>query len=421
MPENKKPENMLSVLAIARDIENGKLTPEAALALGASNITRFEPEIQALTHFDAATLNTAGNGPLTGIAIGIKDIFDTYDMPTGYGSPIYDAHQPKTDAALVSMLRCSGATIAAKTVTTEFAFFTPGPTHNPHNLAHSPGGSSSGSVAGIAAGYFPAALGTQTGGSVIRPASYCGVAGYKPSFNLFPVTGSKCFSWSLDTVGFFASSVADTAFVAASCSGFDLRVDLVAPTTPRIGIYRSHVFDQASTDMQAALEHTIRLAEKAGATITEIAPVDALNHAYDAHPVIQNHEAALACAGELLHHADLMSNMLRSTLEQGQKISVEYYNEAQKLAADARQATHALFENVDVLLTPSAPDIAPFSIETTGEPVFNKLWTLIGLPCVNVPGLVSQQSMPLGMQIIAPYGQDRKALMAAQWLENLLH
>jgi Asp-tRNA(Asn)/Glu-tRNA(Gln) amidotransferase A subunit family amidase len=384
------------------------------------SIARLEPEIQALTHFEPATLGEIGDGPLSGIAVGIKDIFDTSDMPTTYGSPIYGNHQPKTDAALVSMLRRSGATIAAKTVTTEFAFFHPGPTRNPHNFAYSPGGSSSGSVAGVAAGYFPAAIGTQTGGSVIRPAAYCGVAGYKPSFGLFPVTGSKCFSWSLDTVGFFAATVADAAFIATSCSGFDMRVDAKKPSPPRIGVYRSHVFDQASAGMQDAFETSIRLAERAGARVTEITPLKALNKAYNAHPIIQNHEAALACAGELQNHVDMMSEKLCCTLEAGQQISIEDYNEAQRVAKEARQATHALFTDIDILLTPSAPDIAPFGIETTGEPTFNKVWTLLGLPCVSVPGLVDQHNMPLGMQIIAPYGQDRKACMTAHWLEQVL-
>lgn len=411
---------MLSALAIARDISVGKLDPRDAIRLGLENIDRNEVEIRALCHFDADRLGKPGEGPLSGIAIGVKDIFDTFDMPTGYGSPIYSDHQPKTDAALVTMLRRAGATIMAKTVTTEFAYFAPGPTRNPHNLDHSPGGSSSGSAAGIAAGYFPAAIGSQTGGSIIRPASYCGIAGYKPSFKLFPALGAKCFSWSLDTAGFFAATVADVAYVAAACSGRELRIDQLDLPAPRIGIYKSQVFEAASRQMQQALDDAVELARLAGAEIREFVPDNALNAAYDAHSTIQNYEAAIACADEYLRFGEMMSDKLRSTLEQGQQISPDQYDDARRIANHARKSLHPIFDQVDILLTPSATDIAPFGLASTGEPVFNKLWTLVGTPCINVPGFTDDAAMPLGIQVVAGFGRDKKALMAAGWLENLI-
>ena len=359
-------------------------------------------------------------GPLAGIAVGVKDIFDTHDMPTEFGSPIYAGNRPASDAAMVAMMRAKGAIVAGKTVTTEFAFRDPAGTRNPRNLAHSPGGSSSGSAAAVAAGMVPAAVGTQTGGSVIRPAAYCGVAGYKPSFRLVPMVGVKPFSWSLDTAGFFAASVADAAEFAARLTGRPLAVEAVDPCALRIGLCRTSVWKKASADMRAAVELAAGRAAKAGATVVEIDEPEALAAAREAHLALQNFEAAMALAFEYEHHGKRLSKALRKALKQGLETTPEAYDETRRIARRARRETGALFETVDVLLTPSATGAAPKGLSSTGSPLFNKLWTLTGNPCVNMPGVTDAAGLPLGVQVLARFGRDRTALSAASWLEALL-
>jgi len=411
---------MISAKHIANEISSGRLDPVKALAISAHKIAERENDLKVFAHFPTSSAQPETSGSLKGIAIGIKDIFDTRDMPTCCNSQIYVDHQPASNAPLVAMLRNAGATIAGKTVTTEFAWYEPGPTRNPHNTDHTPGGSSSGSAAGVAAGFFPAAIGSQTGGSVIRPASFCGVSGYKPSFRLFPTIGLKCFSWSLDTAGFFAASAADNAFVAQACSGRDLEVDELDTTAPTIGLYISAIDNQCSQDMKSALEDTIIKAEKAGAKVVTITAPDQLEKAHKAHAVVTGYEANLALADERFHNCELLSDRLREFLIEMSKITPQTYDDARRTANQSRKASHSLFDHCDVLLTPSAPGAAPLGLQYTGDPVFNRVWTLLGMPTVNVAGLSDAKKMPLGLQIIAPFGKDKRALQAAHWLEKLL-
>ncbi len=408
----------LSAISIAEDVRENRKTADAALEECQETIEPNEADLQAFTFRNPDW--RAGDGPLSGIAVGVKDVFDTRDMPTAYGSAIYEGHQPVADSALVSMLKNAGATIAGKTVTTEFAWFQPGPTRNPHNPDHTPGGSSSGSAAGVAAGFFPAAIGTQTGGSIIRPAAFCGVSGYKPSFRLFPTIGLKHFSWSLDTIGFFAASAADNAFVAAACSGRDLRVDYDTRTAPTIGVYRSTIDHLMSDEMRSALQTAASLAQRMGAKLVEIAGPDPVEAARDAHAPLQDFEARLALADELAHTPEKLSEKLRTHLEDAAGITPQHYDNARRTANHARKASHGLFDDCDVLLMPSAPGAAPETLALTGDSVFNRLWTLLGLPCVNVAGLTSESGLPLGVQIIAPFGKDQRALQASHWLEQAL-
>src|SRR5579864_9239293 len=267
---------MLSALDLARRIEAGELTPRAVVEICAEAIAAYEPQIGAFAVLDLdAARRTAEDSrlaatPLRGLPVGVKDIFDTADLPTQYGSRIYAGHRPRADAAVVAMVRRAGGLVLGKTVTTEFASLVPAGTRNPRNLAHTPGGSSSGSAAAVAAAMLPIALGSQTGGSVIRPAAFCGIAGFKPSYQLIPTIGMKAFSWHLDTVGLFAAGVADVAFAAAAITERDLRVDRSAPATPRIALVRTQRWAQASEPMQAALEAAARAAGRAGAAVTEL-------------------------------------------------------------------------------------------------------------------------------------------------------
>lgn len=414
MPDNQP----LSALAIATEIEAGRLTPQAIFERSQAIIDAREEDLQVFTHHNDDL--APGEGPLRGIGVGIKDVFDTRDMPTAYGSPIYAGHRPVADAALVSMLKSAGASLAGKTVTTEFAWFHPGATRNPHNRDHTPGGSSSGSAAGVAAGYFPAAIGTQTGGSMIRPAAFCGISGYKPSFRLFPTVGLKHFSWSLDTIGFFAASAADNAFVASVCSGRDLMIDGRSSDAPSIGLYRSTIDSLIEKPMREALETATSRASAAGAALVDVAGPDLVEKARDAHAPLQDFEARLALADERLHAPEQLSPKLRDHLEAAASITPQQYDDARRTANHARKACHGLFDHCDVLLLPSAPGAAPETLASTGDSSFCRLWTLMGLPCVNVPGLKDANGLPLGLQVIAPFGQDKRCLQAAHWLERAL-
>ena len=289
---------MLKALDLARRVEAGELTPSKIIELAAENIAKRESEVGAFATLALEYARKAAQDvmlakkPLRGLPFGLKDIYDTADMPTEYGSTIYKGHRPAADAALVSMITRQGGVTIGKTVTTEFAHLDPGKTRNPHNPAHTPGGSSSGSAAGVAAGFFAASTGSQTGGSVIRPASFCGVAGFKPSYRLLPTIGMKCVSWHLDTAGFFAAGVADVAFVTALASQRDLRVDGRTPSKPRIAILRDPPWPAASDDMNKAVETAARAVEMAGAKLSDIRLPKILGDAYELYRVVQSYEAA---------------------------------------------------------------------------------------------------------------------------------
>ncbi|TCD14344.1 amidase [Oricola cellulosilytica] len=409
---------MLSVCQILEDIQAGRKTAAEAISQSRALIDARDGDIGAFLELADADA-TPGDGPLAGIAVGVKDIFDTYDMATRYGSPVFDGHRPPVDAAIVAMLRAAGASVIGKTVTTEFAFMHPAGTVNPRNRAHTPGGSSSGSAAAVAAGMVPAAIGSQTGGSVIRPAAYCGVTGYKPSFRLFPTVGMKTFSWSMDTVGLFAAKVVDAGRVASLLSGRDLEADPLREA-PRIGLYRTSIWDQASPAMQNAIDSVAQSAADAGAHIVEIEEPDALSRGRDIHTIVQNFEAAMALGDEHRRHAAKLSDVLREALDDGYSTRPQSYDNGRRIARQARKAATALFNDIDVLLTPSAPDAAPVGLTSTGSSIFNRLWTLTGNPCVNVAGRVDPAGMPLGIQIVGRFGRDKLALQAARWLEETL-
>lgn len=415
---------MQSINTIRAGIEAGEQTARASIGACLDTIENREAEIGAfcaLTGRQAALDHAqTATGPLAGIGIAVKDIFDSHDLPTAYGSPIYDGYRPRADAAISAMARRAGATVLGKTVTTEFAYLHPAGTRNPHNGQHTPGGSSSGSAAAVAAGMIPAAIGTQTGGSVIRPAAFCGIAGYKPSFRLLPTTGMKTFSWTLDTTGLFASTVSDVAILAEALTGRSLTGPPLAPRDLRVGLYRSAIWNDADPDMREAVERTAQQIADAGASVIEIAEPQLLSDARDIHSTIQDFEAGHALASDLALYGEQMSSILRETLEGGQAITPDIYDGARRVARHARKGATALFDQVDVLLSPSAPGAAPAGLGSTGISTFNKLWTLTGNPSLNVPGLKNAAALPLGMQLIARFGQDRLLLSAGSWLENVL-
>jgi Asp-tRNA(Asn)/Glu-tRNA(Gln) amidotransferase A subunit family amidase len=417
---------MLSALDLAARIEGNAITPRTVVELCAEAIARREAEVGAFTALDVEAARRAAEGshlrllPLHGLPVGIKDIFDTADFPTQYGSSIYAGHRPKADAALVALIHRAGGLVLGKTVTTEFASLQPAATRNPHDLAHTPGGSSSGSAAAVAAGMVPIATGSQTGGSLIRPAAYCGIAGFKLSFRLLPTVGMKCFSWSLDTAGLFAASVADVAFAAAAITGRDLRVDHHPPAAPSLALVRTHRWPEASQDMQAAVERAARAAEAAGARIRDLELPPIFEAAMRAQAIVQDYEAYRALAYEFDHHQDQFGPILRDQLARAAKIGSDSYDEARRTARRARQMFADLMADTDAMLTPSAPGAAPRGLGSTGDPMFNRLWTLLGPPCVNVPGIVDSSGLPLGVQIVGRFARDRVALEAALFVAQAL-
>lgn len=407
----------VSFSELISDRELGKTTPNEIHASSVNRIGEIEDKVQAFEHLPTNQTAASKGKPLSGIAVGVKDIFDTYDMPTSYGSSIYKDHQPKVDAAIVSMLRAKGASIIGKTTTTEFAFFKPTQTKNPNNLEYSPGGSSAGSAAAVAAGMVSIAIGTQTGGSMIRPASFCGVAGFKPSYRILPTVGMKYFSQNLDTVGVFGKSISDISHFLTLLTDRDLSIKDIDPRDIRVGIYNSAISEDASEEMKQAVERATELAEQAGFKIVHVTEPSELRKAYEAHVTVQNFEAAQTCASDYALFKDQMSTKLIETLEAGAKISPQEYDAARRASKIARRKTQNIFAEVDILLAPSAPSFAPIGFDSTGIATFNKLWTLLGTPSVNIAGLRAKNGMPLGIQAIGKFGSDKNLLSIAHKFE----
>ncbi len=410
---------MISLAELQRRIESGDLSADAAISQSLEAIDAQDKTIGAFV-CRAKTVRAADTGPLRGIAVGIKDIIDTSDFPTEMGSPIYKDWQPRADAPVVAMLKQAGATIIGKTTTTAFAANDPTATLNPHNHGHTPGGSSSGSAAAVGAGMIPLALGTQTGGSVIRPASFCGVAAIKPTYRLLPTVGVKCFSWTLDTVGLFAAGVRDLAHGLSAMTG---RPELLPGATmqgPRIAV----VMQEFAGDPEAAGGEALRIAtlaaERAGASVRAINLPEIVADAWRIHPTVQDFEAHQAFAWEYRANYAAMPPLLRGRLDESKGTTPAEYDEAREIADRARAALAGIFEDTDVLLTLSAPGAAPKGLASTGEPRFNRLWTLMGVPCVNIPAYVADGGLPVGVQVIARFGDDAGALAAACFVEEAL-
>ena len=417
---------MLSALDLAHRIETGELTPRAVVELCAKAIAAREKDILAFATLDLAGARRAADDPrlsvlpLRGLPVGFKDIFDTADLPTQYGSPVYANHRPAADATVVVLTRQAGGIVLGKTVTTQFASLVPAATRNPGNLAHTPGGSSAGSAAAVAAGMVPIAFGTQTAGSVIRPAAFCGVAAFKPSYRLIPMVGVKDVAWHLDTAGLFGAGIADVAFAAAAILQRELRVDGADPAAPRIAVARTHLWPKASPAMQQAVENAARIAAAAGAKVADLQLPPIVEDAYEAQFTIQDYENVRALAFEYERHRDRIDPLLRTQLDRAVAISADEYDAARRLASRGRQLLADAMADYDVILTPSAPGAAPHGFATTGDPMFNRLWTLMGAPCVNVAGLNDGDGLPLGIQIVGRFGRDHAALEAALFVERAI-
>lgn len=414
----------ITAVEAAAAIEAGTLTSEKLVRGYLNRIAQRDDIVKAWAHLDpdqaiaqAKAADAASGGLLRGIPVGVKDIIDTYDMPTGHNSPIFEGKVPFGDAACVALCRTANAVILGKTVTTEFANRHAGATTNPHDPGHTPGGSSSGSAAAVADGHVPLAFGTQTGGSVIRPAAYCGVVGYKPTFGDFSRVGIKMQCHSVDTLGLMARTLDDIAlFRAAVLKLPPVRIDR-AIGRPRIGICRSPVWDRAEPETKALIEETAtRLSDK-GASVIDVAFAAAFADIIDDHAAITGFESVRNYADERLRNPDKVSDeLMNGPMKRGLAVSFERYVAAQRKAAAFKAHVDSLFDKVDLLLTPSAPGEAPQGIGFTGDPVFNSIWTLAGTPCVTLPAGTGPRGLPLGVQLVGLRHSDDQLLSLAAWV-----
>lgn len=408
-----------------RRIAAGETTAAALLEAVVARIATQEPRVHAYAtlDLDAARARAAAldrgtpQGPLHGVPIAVKDVFDTADLPTAYGSAIWAGYQPRADAAAVALARQAGAVIIGKTVTTEFASYTPGPTANPHDVARTPGGSSSGSAAAIAAGMACAAFGTQTAGSIIRPAAYCGVVGYKPSLGTIPRAGMKPLAESFDTAGTLAPSVADAALLAAVAAGRpDLGWPMATEAWPVIGLLRTDWWEEAEPAQQEAIEMLARALASAGARVVEL-PAPGIAWANERHSAAMAWEVARAFAWERAAAPQLFSAKFAEICGRGLAFSPAEHAAISADLARARAALRALFDRCDIVVTASAPGEAPQGLAATGAPTFNRIWSLLGGPCLSLPCGRGPNRMPLGAQLAASPGRDAALIGAALRVE----
>src|ERR687889_344170 len=428
----------LSATEAAGKIRSGEISSEELVRACLDRIEQQEPTVHAWRFLDPVQARRCDasetRSPLRGVPVAIKDQFDTTDMPTGYGSPIYEGHRPVADAGSVARLREAGAVILGKTKLTEFALYHPTDTTNPLDPARTPGGSSSGSAAAVADFMVPVATGTQTVGSIIRPASYCGIFGYKPTFGSIPRSGVLPLCASLDHVGLFARTVEDLELFAKAATHTNPRrpsIRTAQPTDfdlrhpddlerPRIAFVKTPQWPELDVSIRTRLEKAAEQLGEDGAEVHEISLPGKFGGLVEAQNTILEVELSCALSYEFENYPDRISDLLRGVIEQGNSVGMESYLEAQKLAAECRWELVRLFHDHDVLLAPSVRGEAPVGLDSTGDPLFCRMWTLLGLPCVSLPGIHGPDGLPLGAQIIGPMYGDGLALSVADWASQRL-
>lgn len=426
-------ENAPSAVGIRASLLAGQTSAEDATRAAIERIQALEPALHAWESFDPELALAhargvdrrlaAGEAPglLAGVPLAVKDIFDTADLPTGYGSPLYRGHRPLADALAVRLAREAGAVVMGKTVTTELAYFTPGPTVNPWRAGHTPGGSSSGSAAAVAAGMVPLAFGSQTAGSLIRPASYCGVFALKPTHGAFSLEGMKPFAPSLDTLGWLARSADDLELMRCALLRQPFEpLPRPVPASLRLAACRTHEWPAMDAGGIAAWEEGLARLARAGVSVPALDLPDDLTGLMQAQKTVMAFEAARSLAREFESSRAQLSEALRSLLSTGLEVTEAAYSQAQALAQSGRHHVAQLMHGLDALVVPAAPGEAPSGLAATGDPVFNRVWTLLGLPCVNVPGLLGPTGLPVGLQLVGHPDRERELLVAASGLRAAL-
>jgi len=419
----------LSASEAAARIREGKLTSEALVRSCLERIDSRDAQVKAWVHLDDDFAlaqawecdRSASQGPLHGVPFAAKDIMDTADLPTEYGSPIYKGNRPKADAACVALSRAAGGVLLGKTVTTEFASRFPlGKTTNPHNHQHTPGGSSSGSAAAVGDFMVPLAFGTQTVGSVIRPASFCGCIGYKPSYGEFSTQGVKQNTASFDTVGLFARAVEDLTLYRAALTGFAPKTLAAVPVNQlRIGFCRSMFWDRAEDYTKTFLEEAASALAKAGAKVSAFDLGEPFEQFEAMGRRINDYEFSRALTWERDHHWDLLSEFQRDKLTAWLNVSYEQYREAEAVLAQCRRHLTDAMKDIDLLLTPSALGEAPLGLTSTGDTSFNILSTWTYTPCVTLPVFTGPSGLPVGIQLIGHRNQDHRLFEGAKALYRI--
>ena len=433
--------HLLSAVEAARLIREGAITSEQLVASCLERIAETDEQIQAWAFLDpdyalaqaraADEIRASGRpiGALHGVPVAVKDIFDTADMPTERGSPLYSGRTASDDSAVVARLRAAGAVILGKTVTTEFAFLTPGKTRNPHNPEHTPGGSSSGSAAAVAAGMAPLAVGSQTNGSTIRPASFCGVVGFKPTHGVISRSGMLQTSRTLDHVGLFARTIDDIALIAEELAGHDegdpdtrprARIPFAAtaaaepPLPPMLAFVKTPMWEHADDDTRAGFAELI---ETLGDRVEEVELFHSAAAAWSWQRAIMEAEMAANLEREYDKGRDMLSEGLRRQIERGREVRAVDYQRALSRVAPLNESFAELFEQrYDAILTPAAPGAAPRGLDTTGDPSFCTLWTYCGMPAISLPLLANADGLPIGVQLVGARDADARLLRTAKWL-----
>lgn len=417
--------NELTASEIARRIDAREITAAEVVEDCVSRILAREPTVHAFAHIDpelamrqARLLDRRSiRGPLHGVPIGIKDVIDTADQPTQMGSPIYQDHRPACDAACVALLRAAGAVIIGKTITAEFAGMTAGPTINPHNGGHTPGGSSSGSAAAVADFMLPAALGTQTGGSVLRPSSFCGVVGYKPTFGAFNRAGLKFAAESLDTIGLITRAIEDAELITSVLLGGKVVAPVPLALAPRIGLCRTHLWDIAEAETRNAVEDAAARLAKAGAIVREVTlPAEFAGLREAARETINNYERSKSMAAEWATHRDMISTKLARSISLGLDLPHAQYLDALRLGESCRAALPSAFADLDILLAPCVNGEAPSGLQSTGDPSFQAIWTILHVPAMTLPTHSGPHGLPVGIQLIARRYDDQHLFACAKWV-----
>jgi Asp-tRNA(Asn)/Glu-tRNA(Gln) amidotransferase A subunit family amidase len=440
--------NLLSATEARALIGQGALTSCELVEACLARIDELEPTIGAWAHLDrevalqqaaaADEFRKSGValGALHGLPIGIKDIIDTADYPTERGTVLHQGRQPERDATLVSLLKEAGAIILGKTVSTELAVYAPGKTRNPHNPDHTPGGSSSGSAAAVAAAMVSLSVGTQTNGSVIRPAAYCGVYGYKPSFGRISRHGVLEQSPPLDTIGVFARDLADLALIADVLMRYDAQDSAMiplappciapimaqeVPASPHFAFIRSPVWEQVEPVTKDALRELIEATNEAQPKTIDIVDMPASFAAlHEDHRQVMEGDLARSFAAEYQRGKVQLSDVLRDMIERGQQVSDTDYQQALARMQDYNAFLGEVFEDYDAILTPATPGPAPAGIEATGSPVMNTIWTFCGTPAINLPLLQSPDGLPMGVQVVGERNDDARLFRSTRWLLDVL-
>jgi aspartyl-tRNA(Asn)/glutamyl-tRNA(Gln) amidotransferase subunit A len=417
-----------TIAEAAQQIRERKLTPTQLVDAALAQTDKYEPAIHAW-----ATLNPkareeaealtreaeAGRirGPLHGVPVGAKDIYDTADIPTSYGSPLYAGHIPSEDCALVAQLKAAGAIILGKTHTTEFAYLDPAPTRNPWNTEHTPGGSSSGSAAAVAAKMVPVALGSQTGGSITRPASYCGVVGFKPTHGALSLAGVHPLSWSMDHAGYLTRTAEDAELVWDVLTG-DKPYE--ATRRPRVALPEGFFMDAAEEQVRVGFDECLQRIYNAGCEVTPVKLPDSFPQAQAAARVTMFAETAAVHRVNYLKNPMSFRSNLRGMIAAGLLIQAPTYINAQRIRSRFQREMTALMKDYDAVITPSCPTAALKGLESTGDASFNLPWSFLGYPTITMPTGVTWDMLPVGAQLASLPNTEPQLLAAAKWIEKRL-